>query len=273
MLRRPVFPGDLLGTRLRSLASTFSVKQHTWAAEDRGPVVEGFSNNLALGRLVLDGTLANQFRFAGTQTNSAIYVDYLELLNDATNYNFSIGVAPGFTIYFADANVAPDKLDALGGGRIRWVSSFTGPQSSTNLTYPNGITYTFNAGLVRSNDRDDDGDGFVNAIDCTPIPVPGVDTTGSQCPAPSPLKSAVAAAGGQLNLQIALSPEGGEVILGWDAPAHSVNRVEFTESLTSGGWQVLTNFINGPVDARVTARDAAAAPSRVYRVRVDAGKP
>ena len=52
-----------------------------------------------------------------------------------------------------------------------------------------------------------------------------------------------------------------------------LHAVEFTESLGGGAWQSLTNFINGPVDARVTVWDAAAAPQRVYRVRVDAGKP
>ena len=45
------------------------------------------------------------------------------------------------------------------------------------------------------------------------------------------------------------------------------------DAVTGGAWQTLTNFINGPVDARVTVKDAAGGPLRVYRVRVDAGKP
>jgi len=267
--------GDLMGTRIESLASTFVEATHTWAGEDRGPTVEGFTNNLALGRLVLDGRFGNRFHFKSTTFSNALYVDYLELRNDATNYNFAIGVDPDFTIYFADSNIRPEKLVNSGGGRIQWVSDFIGPQSATNITYPNGITYTFNEGLVTSSEIDSDGDGFVNNIDCTPIPVPGFDTSGQQCPpSPSPAVRATAVATTQdLNLKIAYSADGQQVILNWDAPANSANTVEFSESLTSGAWQSLTNFINGPVNARVTVKDAADAPQRVYRVRVDAGKP
>ncbi|HEY0548126.1 MAG TPA: hypothetical protein VGF13_00910, partial [Verrucomicrobiae bacterium] len=71
---------------------------------------------------------------------------------------------------------------------------------------------------------------------------------------------------------ISLATDAPEVILSWEAPANSASSVEFTESV-GGVWQPLTNFINGPVDARVTLRDAATASLRVYRVRVDAGKP
>jgi hypothetical protein len=286
MLRRPTpltedgVVGDLLGTRIESFGSTFGQVIHTWAGEDRGPTVEGFANNLALGRLVLDGTLANVFRFKSSTTNNALYVDFLELRNDATNYNFSIGVDPDFTIYIADSNIRPDKLEEKSGGRVRWVSDFIGPQSTTNITYPNGITYTFNGALARNQDLDSDGDGVLNSDDCTPIIPPGLEDQpqfwfGALCPSPSPLRAIHAAdvATENLNLNIALSAEGREVVLSWDAAANSVNSVEFAESLTSGTWQVLTNFINGPVNARVTVKDAAAAPQRVYRVRVDAGKP
>jgi hypothetical protein len=282
MLRAPEFPGDLLGTRIESRAGTFVQSVHVWAGEDRGPVVEGFEDNLALGRLVLDGVLLNRFRFRSATANNALYVDYLELRNngvassDPTNYNGAFDVDSDFTIYFGDSNVAPDKLDGLSGGRIKWVPEFIGAQSGTNITYPNGITYRFNAGVVRRHDRDDDGDGFLNDEDCTPIPVPEMDTTGAQCPVPfaptSVSKSAVA--GANVDLQIALSTDGEAVILSWNAPADSANAVEFTDSLASpAGWTALTNFINGPVNARVTVKDAASAPSRVYRVRVDAGKP
>ena len=82
---------------------------------------------------------------------------------------------------------------------------------------------------------------------------------------------AKALGGSEFNLQIALALGG--VVLTWDAPANSANTVEFTESLSGGAWQTLTNFINGPAGKPVTVRDATAAPARVYRVRVDAGKP
>ena len=276
---RPLITGDLMGTHVYSTAGPFWESPIVWAGENRGVTVEGFTNNLALGRLTLDGQKGNLFRFKSATASNALYVDYLELLNDATNYSFAFGVDPDFTIYFADSNIRPEKLDAIGGGRIRWVSSFAGPQSSTNLTYPNGITYTFNAGLVRSQDFDSDNDGIPNAFDCTPIPVPDFDTFGPQCPSPSAIRSvrAAAVASQDLNLKIAFAPASSlkkrEVILNWEAPANSANSVEFIESLAGGSWQSLTNFINGPVNARVTVRDAATAPQRVYRVRVDAGNP
>jgi hypothetical protein len=271
----PAFPGDFLGTHIYVAAGPFWEAPIVWPAQNLGAAPAGFSNNLAVGRLTLDGAQGNLFRFRSPTTNTAIYVDYLELLNTATNYNFALGVSPGFTIYFADANISPDKLDAQGGGRIKWVSNFLGAQSSTNILYPNGITYTFNAGVIRSMNRDDDGDGFENGIDCTPIPVPGFDTFGQQCVNPAPLASSAAKAltGYVINLDIALAPNGGGVVLNWDAPANSANTVEFTESLSAATWQTLTNFINGPVDARVTVKDAAVAPTRIYRVLVGAGKP
>ena len=264
--------------RIESLASTFVQARHTWASEDRGVTVAGFSNNLALGHLVLDGRLGNQFRFGSATANNALYVELLELRGDATNYNFAFGVDPDFTIYFANSNpeISPERLDNLGGGRIRWVRDFAGPRSSTNILYPNGITYTFNVGLVRSFNLDSDGDGIPNDSDCTPIIPPGEEGNsnlwfGALCPVPlaaSAAKSMPVTAA----VTISLAPEGREVILNWEAPANSANSVEFTESL-GGVWQSLTNFVNGPVDARVTLRDAATASLRVYRVRVDAGKP
>ena len=288
---RPAQPGNLLGTRVYSVAGQQIASTIVWPARNLGAVPAGYTNNLALGRLVLDGVGGNLFRFRAATPGSALYVDYLELLNDATNYNFALGVDADFTIYFADSNISPEKLDSLGGGRLRWVSTFAGPQSSTNILYPNGVTYTFNAGLARSEGVDSDQDGFLNALDCTPFAVPDFDSTQPCVAIPAPLRAASpskAVTSGSLvsgstvngssagvsgpDLQIARAPGSGVVILNWNAPANSANAVEFTESLGSGVWQSLTNFINGPVDARVTARDAAAAPQRAYRVRVDAGK-
>jgi hypothetical protein len=238
--------------------------------------VEGFSGNLALGRLILDGGVTegpfgNFFSFHGAGSSNAIYVDYLELDNYATNFNFALGVAPDFTIYFADSNISPEKLDQSGDGRIQWVSQFTGPQSSTNLTYPDGSVHTFNAGLVRSKDRDDDGDGVVNFEDCTPLPVDGFDST-QPCVGPDRAKS-IALSTQQIGLTIAHASGGQGVVLSWDAPAGSANTVEYTDSLADPRWIVFKSFINGPENARVTVKDAVAAPLRVYRVRVDAGKP
>lgn len=278
LTRRPQNPGNLLGTHIVSRAGTVAQAVHVWAGQDRGTNVAGYSNNLAVGRLTLDGSLGNLFRFQSAQGTNAIYVDYLELLNSATNYNFAIGVAPSFTIYFADSNISPEKLEENGGGRLRWVSQYAGPGSSTNITYPNGVTYTFNRALVRSNDADSDGDGIPNASDCTPIIPPGQEQNtglwfGALCPAPLAGARILSAAGAELGLTITLAAEGREAVLQWKAAAGSSSTLEFTDSLTGGTWQTLTNFTHGPANVRVTVRDAVGAPLRVYRVRVDAGKP
>ena len=278
--RRPTNPGDLLGTNIYSTAEPFRESVITWPGQNRGEVAAGYSNNLALGRLTLDGVRGNKFRFRSAGVSNALYVDYLELVNVATNFNLAFGIDPDFTIYFADSNLEPEKLTGGSFGRIRWVSSYAGRQSSTSLVYTNGLTYTFNAALVRSKDIDSDGDGIVNADDCSPVLVPGFDTFGDQCVfVPPPLAASPKAArvgvlaGADFGLSIALAPHGSEAVLRWNAPANSASRVEFTDSLAGGVWQTLTNFINGPDDARVTVRDAAESPLRVYRVRVDAGKP
>ena len=281
MASRPATPGDLLGTRIESHSGSFVQNTHQWAGLDRGNTNTGYVNNLALGRLVLDGVLLNRFRFKGVSTNNALYVDYLELRTNgvpnsrSADYIGSFAIDPGFMIYFADSNLDPIALSGLGGGRIKWVSSYVGAESGTNLLYPNGITYRFNAALVRSMEFDTDGDNVLNGLDCTPIPVADFDTTGQQCPVPAPAAPGVAKAlaASDLHLSIALAAEGSAVVLDWDAPANSANTVEFSESLSGSVWQSLTNFINGPTGTRVTVRDAAAAPTRVYRVRVDAGKP
>src|SRR5439155_23733149 len=155
---------DLLGTYMRSTTAGFDQESfHTWAAEDRGPSTFGYDNNLALGKLTLDGGRNGLFHFSAPlgQTGRALYVDYLELLNYATNNaSGALDIAPDITIYFANANVNPAKLDGSNGGRLRWLPSFLGPLSSTNITYPSSRTYTFNAALCESPDLDSDGDGL-----------------------------------------------------------------------------------------------------------------
>jgi hypothetical protein len=272
--RLPATVGDFLGTRLHSYAGSLIASSIIWPGQNRGATAAGFQNNLALGRLVLEGVGGNLFRFRSATTNNALYVDYLELRGNAVDYNFALGVDPDFTIYFADSNIDPAKLDNVSGGRLRWVSSFTGPQSSTNLVYRNGATYTFNAGVVRSRELDSDGDGWVNDEDCTPLIPPGEEANtalwyGRLCPGDGAPPPPPVATRGDMGLVIRHN-RAGEVLLTWLSPAGSTNRLEYNDSLGRGAWLSLTNFINGPVNARVTVKDAAGAPLRVYRVRVDA---
>ncbi len=255
-LTRPTV-SDLLGTYVISRPAKFAEARQVWAGRDCGATVRGFSNNLALGKLTLDGAASSLFSFFGTGRSNALYVDYLELLNNATNYNTALAIDPGITIYFANANIPPEKLDGRQDGHLRWVSAFTGPLSSTNFVYadystdpPTYHTYTFNIALVQSRDRDDDADGIVNADDPTPFYV-----------------------GESVNLKAAQDRSlPSQILISWDAMPKSTNYIEYKPSVTATNpWQVLkivTN--NATVPTRLTVSDPVTnRTQRVYRVRVD----
>jgi hypothetical protein len=217
-----------------------------------GVSVYGYSNNLALGKLTLDGGQNSLFHFDPPtgQSNRAIYVDYLELRNFATNYFDSLAISPGITIYFANSNVDPGKLDVSNGGRLRWIQDFTGPLSSitTNFTYLDGITYTFtvNLAVLASRNLDSDGDGLVNAVDPTPFFEPN-----------------------QMGLTISLTPSlPHKPQLTWHALARSTNRVEYISAAGSTNWQLLTNIINGPTNGTLKVIDnTPTASPRLYRIK------
>jgi hypothetical protein len=298
----PLNKGDFLGSRLYVSAGALVTPRIVWAGEDRGATVGGYQNNLALGRLVLDGLGGNEFRFEAAGESNALYVDVLDLRNFATNFSFIFGIPTNFTIYFADitggiAEGSPEQIDGISSGRVRWIPDFVGPQSGTNITYPNGVTYRFNAGLARSRAFDSDEDGTVNRFDCTPFPIPGEDpslwfgnctvdpnsvptarpadssavTVSKLSSTSAPRATMKAISSGYIGLTVSFSESDREITLNWNAPAGAASTVEYTDTLGSATWRTLTNFINGPVNARVTVKDSAEARLRVYRVRVDAG--
>lgn len=240
---------DLLGTYITSTAPRFTLVDHVWAGIDRGLSSAGFSNNLALGKLIFDGGERSLFHLSGAGTSNALYVDYIELQNYATNFNALFSVDPSLTIYFANANVPVSKLDGAAGGRFRWVYTYTGPLSSTNFTYNSGSNYVFNIALVQSKDLDSDRDGLVNSDDPEPIPE-------------SPILSVSLAVGSDL-----------QALLSWNALAYSSNYLEFKTAAGADTWQVLTNFHMGPHTQPVTIHDpvSRAGAARVYRLRVDPG--
>jgi hypothetical protein len=254
--RRPT-TSQLLGTYLQSTAPRLAQIDHTWAATNSGAVPAGYTNNLAVGKLVLDGGSNSTFRFFGVGNNNALYVDYLELDNFATNVNERLAIAGNFTVYFANANLSVRKLDGAAGGRLRWVPDFTGPLSSTNLTYffTNGVTitsntYTFNIALVTDMNLDSDFDGIVNGLDPTPIYVP---------------QNAV--------LSVSLAEEAFPAVqVRWSALAYSSNFVEY-KSAAGDEWRVLTNFHHGESTSPVRLVDPVPTNGavRVYRLRVDRG--
>jgi hypothetical protein len=259
-LARPA-SGSLFGTHVLSKVAPGAEVFHTWSAEDRGPTVAGYSNNTAIGRLTLDAGQFSLLRFApGDGTNRALYVDYLELLNYATNVNSQLAIEPNFTIYFANANVEASKIDGAANGRLRWAKSFTGPFSSTPYTYVTtnldgtvvSTDYVFNTALVSDIDLDSDGDGTVNGNDPTPI------YTASNV-------------GLKVLKTKGLPPQ---VLLQWNGLRGATNQLEYRTSLSSSNWIVLTNFVApGPLTGPVTVRDFLPAPGtnaqqRIYRVSV-----
>lgn len=266
---------DLLGTTItNTLPGPNKRSLNLWSGADRGMSVAGFSNNAALGRLILDAQGGNsQFVFnprAG-ETN-ALYVDCLELRNFATNRdgsgNFYTAISnhPNFVIYYAQAIVNgvsyAEKLNHKNSDHLRWVSGYVGHFSSTNLVY-GGTTNTVNAALAQSTTEDTDGDGIVNGNDPTPFFLASqlnFSLTVSNFP---PLKS----------------------VLKWNtipsvthlpdpAITYATNRVFYCTNLFAPNWQVLTNFVSPvsppspPVTVSVTDPVNLAVP-RYYRVQVD----
>jgi len=251
---------NLFGTYLTSIIPGLQQESfHSWCAEDRGATTNGYDHNLAVGKLTLDGAPGSVFNFSSPpgQTGKAMYVDYLELKNFATNYNLALDISSDFTIYFANANLNPAKLDISNNGRLRWVKDFFGPLSYTNIMYPSGQLYPFNVAVVQSKDLDSDGDGIVNADDPTPF---------CEC-ATDPGSCLPGTCGLVISMSAALPHQ---VQLFWRAPARSTNRIDYIPMAGSTNWHVLTNIVNGPTSAGLMIVDPSPMSSnRFYRLHQD----
>ncbi|MBC8003170.1 MAG: hypothetical protein H7X97_11350, partial [Opitutaceae bacterium] len=187
---KPTF-GDLTATTITDFAPNTgpATIQHTWAGEDRGPVVGGFVDNVVVGRLVIDAVrTTTKFRFAPAGPTNALYVDRLELgaliANADTQGNLTNFIIDrNMTIYFGDATVGgvsiAEKLNGkfglngINGGKFVWVPSYAGTFSGIDLDY-GGTTYRFNRALTQSQNIDSDFNTndvihVVNAFDPTPI--------------------------------------------------------------------------------------------------------
>jgi hypothetical protein len=82
-----------------------------------------------------------------------MYVDYLELTNYAyTNYRTGLSIDPNLTIYFADSNIDPQKLQEIYPNLV-WVTNFVGPNSVQVVPYINSsIVCLMNAAVANSED-------------------------------------------------------------------------------------------------------------------------
>jgi hypothetical protein len=281
LLRAPA-KASLLATTVGSFAEANSEVVNYWAGQDRGGSPNGFVNNAALGRLVLDGEDdGSLFTFLPTGQSNALYVDRLDLVDAATNsvinplsgeLDFTgVNLDPNFTIYYAQAlaggrSIAEKLNGAYGvadtsGGRFRWVSNYNvGFWSSTKVVYSDGTTNRLNTALVQSQTIDSNGNGIPNGSDANPIPV-------------------LSPAGLALKLTFTNVPPGA-VELSWNSVPNSTNYVFFKPSATATNWRLLTTnsflpknpFVVGPAGGRQRVMDPVNVGG-LYRVRVDGTAP
>jgi hypothetical protein len=238
--------GDLLGTSIGSFAYFNSLVSHVWSAENRGVSPAGFSNNAALGSLVLIGDEFSLFHFAGAGTNDALYVDYLEFVDYATNVTTALVVETNLTIYFANANISPDKLNGALRGRLKWVYNYTGANSTTNILV-DGRLVPMNTALMQSAFSDLDADGIPNKVDTTPL-----------------------LSGSSLDVKVEYVRTPSLVArISWYAIKGSTNYVDYRTSLVGGDWVNLTTLAQGASNGRLTVVDpVGSGQQRFYRVRV-----
>lgn len=242
-LNLPIKPvmGDLLGTTIADICPSGKLIVNTWAGQDYGYSLAGYTNNAVIGRLVLDAEgpsapAGTQFEFIGTNTTAgttnAIYVDDLELRDYVTNYlngqitNVLFNPNNNLVIYYAQAvangaSVA-EQINHFNGDHFRWVSNYAGYFSSTNILYPDGNYYTFNSALAKSTRIDSDGNGVVNGSESLPFFVGsevkfGLTITNSATP---------------------------KARLTWNSIPGTSNYVAYTTNLASPNWTALTNYVS-----------------------------
>jgi hypothetical protein len=277
----PVLPtrGDLLGTTITSIAPTNKSIVHLWPGQDRGYSLAGFSNNAALGHLVLDARgaapLNGRYTFNGAGVSSAIYVDEIEFKNYSTNRDAG-GNMQGITfntnlvIYYAQAilngSSIAEKLNLKNTNNgvnnltshFRWMPTYAGYFSSTNLINPDGTTNTVNKALAESSLIDSDGDGTPNNADPTPFFISS-----------------------QINLQISVTNlPVRRARISWTTIPAATNTVWFKTNLLSPNWSVLTNFPSPQTyipfagadnyqAMRVVVLDGITNSARFYRIQVN----
>lgn len=235
--------GDLLGTTITLFAPAGKIVMNTWAALDLGVSTAGYTNNAAIGHLILDAlgpALGTQFTNTGVGAANAIYVDRLEL-RDFAGYQYhdsggnlpALGFNTNLVIYYADA-VDPIygdvsvELNHKNNNHLRWVPSYAGYFSSTNLVYL-GVTNAYNVALAENTVIDSDGDGTANASDPTPFFLSSmVDPV----------------------VIYQTNPPSGPLVISWNSIPHATNFVFYSTNAAMGSFtNLLTNFstnLSGP---------------------------
>ena len=229
------YGNSLLGTTITLYAPAGENVVNTWAGNDFGVSSAGYTNNMAIGHLILDaqgaapGTL---FTFNGTGASNAIYVDRLEL-RDFASYIYHNGTNmpaldfnSNLVIYYADAiddNVGDvsEVINGKNNNHLRWVPTYAGHFSSVNVVYA-GVTNAVNIALAQSHYIDSNGNGIANASDPLPIPTP------------SYLSSQ-----GFEKVHFVATNANSQVIILWNSIPAATNSVSYTPDFIH--WVLLTN--------------------------------
>ncbi|MBI1176027.1 hypothetical protein GC207_01155 [bacterium] len=250
LTRKPI-TGDLTDARITSYGYQFREVNHKWAGEDRGLDPAGYTNNAALGTLVLDGQYLSTFTFDTVDGNNALYVKYLQLNNYATNWADAIRIKPGMKIYYGNLQfgtnvIAPTSLDGFFAdagapdGRLRYLPAPIGDTVTVSLDSGEVISVT--KGLIESSIVDSDGDGIVNSLDSTPF--------------------------GQIKVDV--SYVGGDepkAVVSWNGAPRTTYELQVKDDITQSQWQTITNFTTYSDQRRINIDDPdGGGGHRFYRV-------
>ncbi|HMD53584.1 MAG TPA: hypothetical protein VKJ65_03420, partial [Phycisphaerae bacterium] len=253
-LMAPVKPasGDLLGTIIYDYAPVGRRVQNVWSGQNLGATTAGFTNNMAIGELILDSlsqtnntAFSPGFVFSGSGANNAMYVDELVLLDYASYNNrngttnlLAVSINTNMVIYYAqavdgDGTSVAQKLNGFNGGRFVWIPGYQGYYNSLASVNSNGTTNYLNPSLAHS-------PFFVT----TSV---NIKETITNMPTP-------------------------KVALTWLSFPYATNSVLFTTNLSAAPtiWTVWTNFTAPGTSwpATNTVYDPVRNPPRYYKVSV-----
>jgi len=255
--------GDLLGTALKTITPEFVAVDHYWSGLDLGASNLGYTNNEAVGQLVLDEGTDSEFIFHANSTSNAIYVDLLDLSQCPDFLDPDVlTIDPNFVIYYAAVKLpssftvppntngipqeAEEYLNGQLGGHLVWVKSFAGPNSSVDVLI-NGQTVLVNKALRYSKIIDSNTNGIPNFYDPNPFDAPFVAQGALVQNNPPPAQ---------------------KFAISWTAAPNMVYQVQYSTNFSAASWSPLLSYTNSAsTSVLVTVWDTnAPSGQRYYRV-------
>jgi hypothetical protein len=251
--------GDLLGTTVESIAPPFLAIPHVWAGENRGPTAAGFSNNMALGRLIIRTAFDSLHTFGGVSANNALYTDILQIQGPGTNdIQSALQIDPNFRIYFSNSStnspipgMAISTLTNLPAfrGLLVWIPpSGTSGSPAVGAPAPGlGVAIRISPALQSNTTGASNPSVGLNGFDASVIG--GVDKPPTGLNANRPTL----------------------ITISWPANPNTIYRVETTTSLLSPKWELLLNYSNtANAETIATVSDTVSdQKQRFYRVLLE----